>query len=272
MSLGHGASIVRDGLVLHLDAANVKSYSGSGTTWNDLSGNGNDGALVNSVGYSTNSNGVLSFDGVNDHINLGNSSELSSIGGTTNITASAWVYYNDYGGGAQGYSVITVKGSPWTWLLENFQQTFRFRITAGGSDVNVPDTSTHELNKWYCVSGTYDGATMNIYVNGDLKAFKSQTGSLATNSVTARIGTFQGTNYNLNGNISDVKIYNRALTAQEIKQNFEALRGRYNISRFYDTLPNIIDGGSSQNNNITSLNPASSAPNSVSTIIDGGSS
>ena len=69
MSLNHGGKpIVTDGLVLCLDAANPKSYPGSGTTWTDLSGNGNNGTLVNGVGYNSDNGGSLSFDGVNDYV------------------------------------------------------------------------------------------------------------------------------------------------------------------------------------------------------------
>jgi hypothetical protein len=134
-----------------------------------------------------------------------------------------------YGGGGQPYSVITVKGNPWTWLLENPSNTFRFRITAGGSDVNVADISTHLLNTWYNVVGSYDGSNMKIYVNGVLKNTVAQTGTLATNAVTAKIGTFQGTNYNLTGRVSNISIYNRALTATEVQQNFNATRSRFGI-------------------------------------------
>lgn len=229
MSLGHGASIVRNGLVLHLDAANPKSYSGNGTTWSDLSGVGNSGTLVNGVAYSNVNNGSMIFDGTNDYVDCGNTTSLSAIGGTTNITVSVWAYYTAYGGGGQPYSVMTVKGNPWTWLLENPSNTFRFRITAGVADVNVADTSSHSLNTWYNVVGTYDGSNMRIYVNGFLKNTKIQTGTLAANTETAKIGTFQGTNYNLTGRISSISIYNKALTAAEVNQNFEALRGRYSI-------------------------------------------
>jgi hypothetical protein len=69
MALSHSPSIVTDGLVLCLDAGNPKSYPGSGTTWTDLSGNGNNGTLVNGVGYSGDNLGSLSFDGVNDYYN-----------------------------------------------------------------------------------------------------------------------------------------------------------------------------------------------------------
>ena len=81
MSLGHGATIVRDGLVLYLDAANEKSYPGSGTTWYDLSGNGNDVTLINNPTYSTNNNGSFIFDGVDEY--------LSSVSLTHNGTLTA---------------------------------------------------------------------------------------------------------------------------------------------------------------------------------------
>jgi len=229
MGIAYNTSIVRDGLVLYLDAANQKSYPGTGTVWKDLSGNGNDGTLLNGVGFSAENKGTMTFDGVDDYVDCGNTSSLNAIGGTTNITVSGWVFYTAYGGGGQSYSVITVKGNPWIWLLENPSNRFRFRITAGGSDVNVADTSTHLLNIWYNVVGTYDGSNMRVYVNGVLKNTRVQTGALATNSVTAKIGTFQGTNYNLNGRISNVSIYNRTLSDQEIQQNFNAIRGRYGI-------------------------------------------
>jgi hypothetical protein len=223
-----GPAVIKNGLVLHLDAGAPRSYSGSGTLWRDLSA-GNNGTLVNGVGYNSSNSGSLVFDGTNDYVDCGNTSPLSSIGGTTNITVSGWAYYTAYGGGGQSYSVITVKGDPWTWLLENPFNTFRFRITAGGSDVNVADTSTHLLNTWYNVVGTYDGSNMRIYVNGSLKNTKAQTGTLATNSITAKIGTYQGTNYNLTGRIANVSIYNRVLTATEVSHNYNSIKSRFGL-------------------------------------------
>ena len=228
MGLGHSPTIITDGLVFSLDAANKRCYSGSGTSSNSLIG-GIGATLINGVGFTSTNNGYFSFDGSDDYIDFGNDSSLSAIGGNSNVTASAWVYYTAYGGGGASYSVITVKGFPWTWLMENYLNTFSFRISAGGSDVNVGDTSTHLLNTWYNVVGTYDGSNMRIYVNGVLKNTRAQTGTLGTNSTTAKIGTYEGTNYNLTGRIANVSIYNRALSAQEIKNNFEATRDRYGI-------------------------------------------
>ena len=223
-------NIVTNGLVLNLDAGNNLSYAGTGLTSINIAGVGATGVLTNGVGFVANSGGSFVFDGTNDYIDCGNDSSLSALGGTTNITASAWVYYTAYGGGGQPYSVITVKGFPWTWLLENPSNTFTFRISAGGADVNVVDTSTHLLNTWYYVVGSYDGSAMRIYVNGVLKNTRSQAGTLGTNSETAKIGTYQGTNYNLTGRIANVSIYNKTLSSTEILQNYNALKGRYGLS------------------------------------------
>jgi hypothetical protein len=218
-----------DELVLNLDAGDRLSYPGGGTTWMDLSNYKNNGTLINGVGYISANNGALVFDGVNDYVDCGNPTSLRNIGGTSNITVSAWVYYTAYGGGGQPYSVLTVKGDPWTWLMENPSNTFRFRITAGGADVSVADTATHLLNRWYNVVGTYDGANMRIYVDGVLKNTRAQTGTLATNSVTAKIGTYQGTNYNVTGRIAKIQVYNRTLSLDDIQRSFNGSRSRFGI-------------------------------------------
>ena len=89
MSLGHGASIVRNGLVLYLDAANPKSYPGSGTTWKDLSGNGNNGTLVNGPTFNSANGGSIVFDGTNDYVITTN-----LLNPTTNPNESVFVWFN----------------------------------------------------------------------------------------------------------------------------------------------------------------------------------
>lgn len=157
----------------------------------------------------------LSFDGTDDYIDLGNGSGIRDF--TDQITVSAWAKYNAYGGGGQSYSVIAVKGSPWTFLLENYSRKIRFRVTVGGLDKNATDSQVHELNRWYHFVGTYDGANIKIYKDGKLVGTTPATGNLAVSDVTAKIGTYQGTNYNFNGQIDDVRIYNYALTQEQIK-------------------------------------------------------
>lgn len=178
-----------------------------------------------------NSDNTFSFDGTtqDNYCTITPSAALSAIRGTSNITVESWVYYTSYSGGSESYSVVTVWGNPWAWLVENPSNRLRFRIHAGGSDVSVSDSATHPLNTWLHVVGTYDGSNMKIYVNGKLKATRAQTGTLGSPGGTPKIGTFQGSNYCMSGKIDSVKIYNRTLDAQEVKQNFNALRSRYSI-------------------------------------------
>jgi hypothetical protein len=90
MSLGHGASVVRDGLVLHLDAANIKSYPGTGTTWYDLSGNGNNAALLNGVIYSASFNGNMVYDNIDDIVKITSPTNIPT--GSSERSVSIWFY------------------------------------------------------------------------------------------------------------------------------------------------------------------------------------
>ena len=200
-----------DGLVGHW-----KMDEASWGTVSDSSGNGNNGTANNgaTVGVGKFGNGG-SFDGVDDYVDVGNSSSIKNF--TDKITVSAWAKYSAYGGGGQSYSVIAVKGTPWTFLMENPSNKIRFRVTAGGLDKNAADSVAHELNRWYHFVGTYDGQNIKIYKDGILVGTTPATGNLGTNDVTAKIGTYTGSSYNFNGSIDDVRIYNRALTPSEVE-------------------------------------------------------
>jgi len=216
MALGHGPRVVTQGLVLALDAADVSSYPGSGTTWTDLSGNGNNGTLVNGVGYS---GGSLSFDGVNDYVQTNLNTHYSQI------TLSTWALRTDTN---TFRSLIgKYRGDPPQTesyeLLFNNSAGIRFHVTSSSIDYNNSTTT----GVWYNIVGTYNGTTAKIYLNGMEVSSGNRTAGV--NSVNFRIGASpRGTNYN-NGNIAQVSIYNRALTESEIRQNFNALRGRFGI-------------------------------------------
>jgi len=219
MGLGHSPSIVRDGLVLYLDAANPKSYPGSGTTVFDLSSNQNNGTLVNGVGYSGSNLGSFSFDGVNDYIGFANVFEFND---------------NDFWSG-----LIWFKNDDNTRFFDQYRwhlQSSSIR-TRGSNNLtiltNIP-TQPHD-NLWYNVYFTYEGATtrvLKLYVNGIFVGQSSTTGSPLSSygNQTLSIGRTQhsGGEYS-NNSVAIAGLYNRALTPQEIKQNFEALRGRFGI-------------------------------------------
>jgi hypothetical protein len=219
----NSGSIITNGLVLCLDAANRKSYPGSGTTWTDLSGRGNTGTLVNGVGYSGSNLGSLSFDGVNDNITTGK--VLVSRTGQFHI--EGWCYLNQ-----------TNINCMFVTQYNNSSDAGRFLCFFGndgvirmhdGNGVMTGTTPSYSANQWYYVVFQRDGSNLcNIFVNG----VKQTTGNTRTttlentNTIIGSRGSLQSGTY-YNGRMSNVRIYNRALTASEIQQNLNALKSRF---------------------------------------------
>jgi hypothetical protein len=234
MSLGHGASIVRDGLVLHLDAANVKSYPGSGNTWSDLSGNNNNGTINGPTHDSV--NGSFTFDGSDDSINLGNVDLI-----TTAFSIETWFKGNAIQTGT--FNSIVSKDAPGTlgsFTMTSDQNNNYIRVgyngTLGQREVNGAGTvgaSDLKANTWFHYCGTWDGSNLlSLYRNGELiKTTTGANGEIITgNSSDLLIGDRTAADGYFNGDISLVRIYNnKTLSQVEVKQNFEALRGRYAI-------------------------------------------
>jgi hypothetical protein len=192
---------------------------------NDDNGLFGNGTVANMPSYDFYNKGTLRFDGANDYVFLSNSQlNISSA-----ITVEAWVKYNAQGGyNARSYSVITCKGYPWTWLLEDQSGQFNFRIsTSVNSDSNVNSSYSHGLNTWNHVVGTYDGTSQKIYVDGVLRSTVSLTGTINTSSNDALVGLYNYGDYCLTGNVGAVRVYNKALSATEISQNYEAQKSKF---------------------------------------------
>lgn len=236
MSLGHGPSIIRNGLVLHADAGNSKSYPGSGTAWNDLSGNGNTGTLVNSPGFSNN---ALLFSGTNQSISFGNNANIQFLG-TAPYTLHTWIYMTsqpgvgsypflfykeDAAGRLQGqrdgYNMFFTTQSGSTMLFGSE----RFGLGVGAGAYASIDASLI-INRWNCFVCTYSGSTLQLYRNG-LVIPSGSTGS--TQSITNNVDPLIFARAPLAINTTQASVYNRALTVVEVAQNFEAQRGRFGI-------------------------------------------
>jgi hypothetical protein len=222
MAPNYGPKIVKDGLVLCLDAANPRSYPGSGTTWSDLSGNGYDGTLVNGPLYSADNKGSLIFDGIDDY------STINEIGQLTRFTVNSWFkptsYPNDYA------SIIT---SVYTNGLVNFKIGYELgsQMFGGffdGSWRLTPGVNT-TLNTWQLVSFSYDGTNFQIYSNGISGGSNTYVGTPNSGGSGIRIGRRWDLADYFIGNISQTSVYNRALLSAEIQQNFNALKGRYGL-------------------------------------------
>ena len=221
MGIAYNTSVVRDGLVLHLDAANVKSYPGSGTTWSDLSGNGNNGTLVNGVGYSTDNKGAMSFDNNDDEVICTNDPSVQITVGTI----CAWFKANN---GNTGVNGIIAKQSAWGLFV--WSNTLRAYDWGNSQDRNTGITVGNDTWNYAAMSFTETVGTPSnnaiIYLNGN--PVLTTTIKHSNHNVTVQIGEANA-NQNFGGLISSASVYNRVLSETEINQNFEALRGRYGI-------------------------------------------
>jgi len=228
MGVAYNSRIVTENLVLCLDAANSKSYPGSGTTWTDLSGNNNHGTLTNGVSYTDNNRGALSFDGVDDGVNIPHNSNIDI---RNQITIECLFYLNSF-----------TAGGPYTDRSTLITKAYSYYMTIGPSgkiDVYFYGTggyfssnSSVNLNQWTHVVVTFNGSTINWYINSIIDKSLSQSGTI-TPARDGDLGIgrelFENYGRGMNGRIANTQIYNRALTAAEVSQNFNALRGRFGI-------------------------------------------
>jgi len=224
-----GKSIVTDGLVLSLDAANRKSYPAAGTSITDLSGNGNNGTLVNGTAFDSDKVGNFNFDSTNDYITL------STAVSNTIYTLNFW-YKTGTNDGSYGY-FSTDSNSPRSRGLAISEGGTFGGLSYGkfyyydGVSVNVLNQTTllNVTNKWYNIAAVIDTSSNNIkvYINGVLDV--NQTINAMATSVD-EIGRWKSGNLNfLNGNMASYKIYNKALTATEVLQNYNATKNRFGL-------------------------------------------
>jgi len=217
MATFYSPKIVTDGLVLALDAANIKSYSGTGTTWSDLSGFSKNGTLVNGVGYNSSNLGSLNFDGVDDYITISQRETSSAFTYEAFLMPTNVSKDQMYVGTIIDGFYIRITGS----------KAF-LSVSAAGQRTLTHDT-TLENNKIYHIVSIYNGVQLKIYVNNVLTL-----GTVINASMTSwgadRIGRWRDADQrSFVGNIYTLRAYNRELTPQEILQNFNATRSRFGV-------------------------------------------
>ena len=233
MSVAGGPDLIQDGLVLCLDAANTKSYPGSGTSWVDLSRNGNNGTLTNGPTFNSSNGGGIVFDATNDYVAVPNSSSLNptvavSLCAFINLTsissnfAPIILKQNNYSGSYEQYSLYMAPGG------------------ALGLTVTGPDRSQKSANSggdyrniFVYVVGVISTVTddLRLYINGNLIASNTTfTSTFDISSNQVHIGAmptvFTGFS---GGRIFNAGIYNRALPITEILQNYNAIKGRFRL-------------------------------------------
>jgi hypothetical protein len=221
MTNSYGPSIVRDGLVLYLDAGDRNSYPGTGNTWYDLSGGGNNGAFGPSTAapsFSSDNKGSIVFGG-NDYVDLGS----SLITGNNSFSWGCWIKPSSFAGtpvffgtNSNGQAMV----SYWDHLNN------KVRVGVWGSDKLTSGTTIVSSTIGYTF-WTWNGTTLTAYTNGS--ADGTATGfSFNISSSYTRVGSAISSQY-FNGSIFQVSIYNRALSANEVQRNYNATRGRFGI-------------------------------------------
>jgi len=238
-NLGSSGPIITSGLVLLLDAGNTSSYSGSSTTWTDLSGNNNHGTLINGPTYSSINGGSIVFDGTDDVASFGNILNM----GLSSWTLSCWVKFNSGSVPSSGPAGIMGKTSyrgyvgRYSFYIEDnnlhafFQPDVNYSVTTPIAPYldnkfhNLVMTIDRTSMMYFYIDGVSVGSPLNV----------SGVSSINLNSSTDNfyIGSYGSNNgqspqYFLNGNVSQASIYDRALTAAEVLQNYNALRPRFN--------------------------------------------
>lgn len=233
-SKGNKSSIVTDNLVYQIDPSNTLSYPGSGTTVTDISGQGNTATLVNGAAFSSNQ---FSFDGVNDIINITHSASLN-LGQA--FTVGAWVRANALGNTTDPFGAnINAIGNRqiiYSTRVNNTAGCFQLELT--GTTVSITGVGTFVIsagtiaaNTWYYIVYARDGSgSGTIYINGVAQTPSTTTAyTFVDNSDTKQIGGggSTGTGQPFNGRIGDLHLYRRALSQQEILQNYSATSSKY---------------------------------------------
>jgi hypothetical protein len=236
-------NIVTDGLVLYLDAANPASYVSGSTAWNDISKGGNSGTLVNGPTYSSANGGYITCDGVNDYIEVLDNPSLDF--GSGSFTVEYWFrklatttgFDNIWG--PNKWNTGAIPGTnEWSLTIGNGitgnNNIYEFSIQSGSTSYSIASSDQLLLNTWYQLIGQRDGATLKTYLNGDLTLNSTPSGMTTLTSVNnvgrnLRINNSAVNNFYTNADNAIVRIYNKALSAQEILQNYNSTKGRFGL-------------------------------------------
>ncbi len=223
MGIDIGPIQVTDNLIFQLDAANSRSYSGSGITVNGLVG-GIGSTLVNGVGFGSTNLGYFIFDGTNDYILA---PDISSLNLTSDLTAIVW------------FKIIALPND-WVRVIgkgDSTNRTFGFWYYGGSpnyflyqrygtSAVSINISTTLQLNTWYQGAVTSAGSTHRMYINGVEIGNATASPPYVSSSSLLKMGYGEIHQYH-NGYISHSLVYDRGISATEILQNYNATKGRY---------------------------------------------
>jgi hypothetical protein len=213
------SNIVQDGLLFMVDANNIVSYEGSGTTWYNLTGSVASATLTNGPIFSNTNGGIINFDGVDDYAVTSNFPSLS------NWSTEMWLNPNVY---TTAQRVILDVNLGIRFEISNGFFNSHFGDGSGWIYTNLPSTTQIAPNTWFHVIVTVQsGGQAKVYVNGILEN-TINIGSGTTPSVPLYIARFTGAGgYEFNGKIANTRIYSKALSSSEVQQNYQSTKDKF---------------------------------------------
>ena len=221
MSYNQQPRIITEGLVLNVDAGDIKSYPGSGTTWTDRIGAV--AGTIDGASFSRSNGGVFDFDGTNDYVSFGNPSDTQFIYSDT-FSLEAWVNPDSLSG--------------FTHIIGKTYGNYRLSVISTGYSLRLDsnqlttNAGSPTVGEWQHVVATWEPSTSTarIYVNGVLEQTKTDTNvNWTSTSSNFQIGNSPGESYYFNGKIPIGRVYSKTLTLAEVKQNFKATRSRFGV-------------------------------------------
>ena len=241
---GGGDNVVTDNMVVYLDAGNNSSYSGSGTSWNDISGNGNNFTLTNGPTYTSSDGGAIVFDGTNDcAVSALNQSFFQF--GTGDYSYGLWVKYDtlgDYEGtlssgrGNESGTNDYIGG----WQIDTVSGVVNHKLGSNFGNITLTSSLNPSTGTWYYIFVVNDRSEneLKLYVNGSLNTTSSNSeyGSISVGNFSNTTSIYNifniGRNRNqdsfFDGSIGQVHVYKgKALIASEVLQNYDASKSRY---------------------------------------------
>lgn len=225
-----GPDVVKDGLLIYLDASSPNSYfNTTSTTWKDISGNQNNGTLINSPTYNSDNGGSILFDGINDYVTISGSTSFPNKG-----SLIFWIYPN---------VIENYRNALTLWTLNGLNNGIRFEenslgqfVTAIGSgDFSATGhyyfTSGFTSNQWYMISLTWDVTNNRVSgtLNGQQKFTNESNTTWPATIPQINLGIGYDTARNWSGRISNFMLYNKELSFNEVTQNYNSLKGKYGL-------------------------------------------
>jgi hypothetical protein len=223
---------VTSNLVAYYDPSNTLSYSGSGTSLNDLSGNALDGSMSN----ITHTNPYFAYNGTSSTVSVADNALLEP--GTGDFTLEAWVYYSTIAGSTRTFMSKTDNGgrsADWSYGLRTQSSGSTYLEVGNGTTSVTSPTYTVTTGQWYQIVGVWTNVASNsiaLYVNGASQGNNSHAFTSVKNSTRPLyLGSYNGGEYSqwLNGRMGIVRFYNAALTSSQVLQNYYADKSKYGL-------------------------------------------